>query len=53
MVRFGCLLAIVAGLPLSAAADIPPPPPEKGFKRVPYENVLKLETEFRTLMTFR
>jgi hypothetical protein len=29
---------------MSAVADIPPPPPGKGFKRVPYENVMKLTT---------
>jgi hypothetical protein len=36
---------MVACFTLSAVADIPPPPPERGFKRVPYENVMKLETE--------
>jgi hypothetical protein len=36
---------MVASFTLSAAADIPPPPPVKGFKRVPYENILKLEAE--------
>jgi len=45
MIRFVCWLAIVAGLASSALGDIPPPPPEAGFKRVPYENVLKLEAE--------
>ncbi len=45
MVRFACSLAMVACLTLSGVADIPPPPPEKGFKRVPYENSMKLETE--------
>lgn len=45
MVRFFCSLAIVAGFTWSAVADIPSPPPEKGFKRVPYENVMKLEAE--------
>jgi hypothetical protein len=38
-------LALVAGLAVPAAADIPPPPPGKGFKRVPYENLVKLGTE--------
>jgi hypothetical protein len=33
---------MVACLALSAVADIPPPPPAKGLKRVPYENVVKL-----------
>jgi hypothetical protein len=45
VVRFACSLATVACFTLPAAADIPPPPPAKGFKRVPYENVMKLETE--------
>jgi hypothetical protein len=36
---------MVACLTLPAAADIPPPPPEKGLKRVPFEHVLKLETD--------
>lgn len=30
---------------LTALADLAPPPPGKGEKRVPYENVLKLERE--------
>ena len=45
MVRFACSLAMVACFTLSAVADIPPPPPGKGFKRVPYENIMKLGTE--------
>jgi hypothetical protein len=45
MVRFVCSLATIACFTLSALADIPPPPPTKGFKRVPYENVMKLATE--------
>ena len=45
MVRFACSVATVACFALSAVADIPPPPPAKGFKRVPYEYVMKLETE--------
>jgi hypothetical protein len=36
---------MVAWFTLSAVADIPPPPPGKGFKRVPYENTMKLATE--------
>jgi hypothetical protein len=36
---------MVACFTLSAVADIPPPPPGKGFKRVPYENTMKLATE--------
>jgi hypothetical protein len=43
--RFPCSSAIVACFTLSAVADIPPPPPKNGFKRVPYENVMKLETD--------
>ncbi|HLW67690.1 MAG TPA: hypothetical protein VKS79_20405 [Gemmataceae bacterium] len=45
MVRFSGSLAVVVCFTLSAVADIPPPPPAKGFKRVPYENVMKLEAE--------
>lgn len=45
MIRFACSLAVVACLASSAVGDIPPPPPEKGFKRVPYEYRLKLEAE--------
>jgi hypothetical protein len=45
MVRFACSLAMVACFTLSAVADTPPPPPGKGFKRVPYEYVMKLETD--------
>src|SRR5262249_30212421 len=45
MVRFACSLAILACFTLSAVADIPAPPPAKGFKRVPYEHIMKLATE--------
>jgi hypothetical protein len=45
MVRFACSLAAVACFTLSAAADLAPPPPAKGLKRVPYEFVMKLETD--------
>ncbi len=45
MVRFACSVALVACLTSSAVADVPPPPPEKGFKRVPYEHTLKLEAD--------
>lgn len=45
MIRFACSLALVVCFTLSAVADIPPPPPAKGFKRVPYEIVMQLETE--------
>ena len=45
MVRFSFSLAIVACSTLSAIADIAPPPPQKGFKRVPYQYIVKLETE--------
>jgi hypothetical protein len=45
VVRISCSLAMVACFTLSAVADIPPPPPGKGFKRVPYENTMKLATE--------
>src|SRR5690349_13514055 len=55
MFRFTLSLAVVACFTLSALADVPPPPPEKGFKRVPYEHVLKLEKETPgyKLFTFR
>ena len=45
MVRIACPVALVACFTGLAVADIPPPPPEKGFKRVPYEQRLKLEAE--------
>ena len=45
MVRFFGSFAIVVCFVFSAVADIPPPPPAAGFKRVPYENVLKLSAE--------
>lgn len=45
MLRCLCSLAIVAGFTSFALADIPPPPPERGFKRVPLEHLLKLEKE--------
>jgi hypothetical protein len=45
MLRVVCSLAVVAALVAPVAADIPPPPPQKGFKRVPYESVLKLAAE--------
>lgn len=45
MLRTACLLAVVLGSALAALADIPPPPPEAGFKRVPYEHVVKLDKE--------
>lgn len=45
MIRFACSLALVACFTLSAVADIPPPPPAKGFKRVPYQYIVKLESE--------
>lgn len=47
MLRFACALAMVAGFTVTALADLPPPPPERGFKRVPYEQVLKLKTELK------
>jgi hypothetical protein len=45
VVRFACSVALVACFTSLAVADIPPPPPQKGFKRVPYEHTLKLEAE--------
>src|SRR6187549_1006563 len=45
MFRWVCSLALVAGFALVAIADIPPPPPAKGLKRVPYENALKLAAD--------
>jgi hypothetical protein len=45
VVGYACSLAVVACFTLSAVADIPPPPHVKGFKRVPYEHIMKLETE--------
>lgn len=37
--------ALIACLAASARADIPPPPPAKGLKRVPYVIAMKLEKE--------
>ena len=45
MVRFLCSAAVVVCVACSAVADIPPPPPERGFKRVPYVHSLKLDTD--------
>ena len=45
MVRVACLLALLMTGALTAVADIPPPPPERGFKRVPLEHVVKLDKE--------
>jgi hypothetical protein len=45
VVRFICSAAVVACLTCAAVADIPPPPPGKGFKRVPYVHSLKLDAE--------
>lgn len=45
MVRFACSLVMVACFTSSAVADIAPPPPAKGFKRVPYENTMKLRAK--------
>jgi hypothetical protein len=43
--RFAWSLALTACVAVSALADIPPPPPAKGFKRVPYETFMKLEKD--------
>lgn len=45
MVRFALSVVVFACLTISAIADIPPPPPERGFKRVPYVHTVKLEVE--------
>lgn len=45
MSRLICVLAVVVCWASSAFADVPPPPPEKGFKRVPYENVVRCVPE--------
>lgn len=45
MVRNACSMAMVACFTWSAVADIPAPPPGRGVKRVPYEHIMKLETE--------
>lgn len=45
MVRVACLVALLMTGALTAVADIPPPPPAKGLKRVPLEHVMKLDKE--------
>ncbi len=47
MIRVTCLysLAMIVSFPLLAMADVAPPPPGKGFKRVPFEHVMKLDKE--------
>jgi hypothetical protein len=45
MVRHAFALAIFASFASPALADLPPPPPARGFKRVPYEIVLKVDKE--------
>lgn len=37
--------ALLVSFAAAAIADLPPPPPGRGFKRVPFENVLKLKEE--------
>jgi hypothetical protein len=45
MIRFLCTLAVIASFALAALADIPPPPPGPGIKRVPLEHLVKLDKE--------
>lgn len=45
MVRRSLALVLVFGLALPVLADVPPPPPAAGLKRVPLEHVLKLAQE--------
>lgn len=45
MLRSVCSLTIIAVLAASALANIGPPPPAKGFKRVGVEYLLKLDKE--------
>lgn len=45
MIRFLAALALVASIVSNARADIPPPPPAKGLKRVPYEQLVKVSQE--------
>lgn len=56
MVRSLCSLsvvaAIVASFALTAVADIPPPPPAQGLKRVPLEHVVKLGDEIPGYMFY-
>ena len=42
MFRLICASTLAAIWTSAALADVPPPPPEDGFKRVPFEHVLKL-----------
>jgi hypothetical protein len=45
VVRIIGTFAIIACFTLPSVADIPPPPPGIGFKRVPYEYIMILKTE--------
>ncbi|MFO0820072.1 MAG: hypothetical protein U1A77_19135 [Pirellulales bacterium] len=45
MKRLVGIAIIVFCVASSAVADVPPPPPKWGFKRVPYENVVKWDNE--------
>ncbi len=45
MFRTTLALALVFGLTAIALADLAPPPPGPGFKRVPFEHVMKLAAE--------
>lgn len=45
MLRMICSLSIITCVLSTALADIPPPPPAKGLKRVPLEHVMKLDKE--------
>lgn len=45
MIRSAAWLMLTVCFASAALADVPPPPPARGLKRVPYEHVLKLAAD--------
>lgn len=52
MIRSIFAFVLILGITGSAVADVPPPPPDPGFKRVPYEIVVKLAAEMQDYRFF-